>query len=446
MEKQQRSRAGLSTLNGSTHAMHRAPFAGARAILCRPMASRVFLPIAVVLSLGMLSPAARAYVHLGGKWPTSDGPVEYFISAAGVDDITDDTDEQAVQYAFRSWECVLCSDVQFRFMGHGPNEAANDGKSAVFWLEDEQTWIEQTGSGVDATLGIAMHYEGETYAESDIAFNGTHTWSSNEAVSATDIESVAVHEAGHFAGLGHSCTDDLEADCLSPEDSVMNPTYPGGLLRDPRADDQDGLCALYNKPKTECQGKKRLKERCERDCDCEDGLYCIPDGEGRMCSRSCDSNNASCPKGTGCVLGAESGGSQGFCLRNPESSKKSDGSVCSREQECDSGRCERHSVIGKLICTRACNGPEQCQPGFTCLEGACLLPSAGQGVPCLQDEPERRGWFAACGCQASAEGAGPGVILLTWVLWVGGRRGRHRSAGPPQEACKWGADVEDGPG
>src|SRR5689334_23187948 len=53
---------------------------------------------------------AAAYVLLDGHWDTNNGPVEYTIATAGSDDIADDSEITAVERAFGSWECVLCSN------------------------------------------------------------------------------------------------------------------------------------------------------------------------------------------------------------------------------------------------------------------------------------------------------------------------------------------------
>ncbi|MEW5851363.1 MAG: matrixin family metalloprotease [Myxococcota bacterium] len=376
--------------------------------------------LVALLSLSLM-PDARAFVHLGGHWPTEDGPVEYYISPQGSDDIADDSEIQAVKYSFRSWDCTQCDDgkynaIQFVYKGEGPNEAADDDKSSVFWLETAEEWQSQIGADISSTLGVTQHYEGGegvAYAESDIAFNGTHTWSTDEGASATDVESVSLHETGHFAGLGHPCTGTTEDTCLPVEQAVMYPTYPGGLYRTVLSDDKAGICALYTGRKDACEGKKRLKEACEMDCECESGLYCVPDGEARMCSRPCTTSNASCPKGTGCVIGADGDGDRGFCLRVGTDNKKLDGMVCSRDAECAAGVCRRNTVLNKNVCFTACSADTDCQHGFACRGGSCVLPNAGSGVTCPDESPEPDPLFPlppGCGgCQQSPEGS---------VLWA----------------------------
>ena len=69
------------------------------------------------------------------------------------------------------------------------------------------------------------------------------------------IETVAVHEFGHFLGLDHS----------RDENAVMFPTIVERVRRDLRADDLAGVRAIYG---------AGLGVSCERDGDCVDDEVC----------------------------------------------------------------------------------------------------------------------------------------------------------------------------
>lgn len=385
--------------------------------------------VAAAVLLGGPAPA-QAYTLLGGHWSADDGPVEYTISSTGSDDVQLDEVITAVKHAMRSWECQLCGDLQLRYVGDGPNSVTQDNTNAVFWLEDTGAWQAQTGASVQSTLGITFHYDSGVYSESDIAFNGAaHTWSADDTFSATDIESVAVHEIGHFVGLGHPCTDPQETDCLGPADAVMTPAYPGGDLRTPRADDVEGFCTVYTTPKTVCEGKQRLKETCERDCDCEEGLLCAPDGEARMCTRLCGAPQAKpCPLGTACVLSGGAGGDVGMCLRNRPDGKQLDGTVCTRngtDDRCETGTCGRARAVNQLVCFRGCTQDADCNPGYACMQNACVVATVDYGVPCGGGGDAPRG-----GCPGCSTGGGDAA---TWALggamWVYVARRRRRKGG-----------------
>ena len=63
----------------------------------------------------------------------------------------------------------------------------------------------------------------------------TYPWGINVALPGIDVESIALHEAGHGLGLGHFGP---------PPNAVMNPYYEG-IDQEPSAIDKAGLAALY---------------------------------------------------------------------------------------------------------------------------------------------------------------------------------------------------------
>ena len=81
---------------------------------------------------------------------------------------------------------------------------------------------------------LAVAWSGTTIDESDVAFNIRHSWSTDEAGSGIDIETVALHELGHVAGIGHS----------EVGGSIMEAVY-AGVRRVLTGDDIAALQALY---------------------------------------------------------------------------------------------------------------------------------------------------------------------------------------------------------
>jgi len=95
---------------------------------------------------------------------------------------------------------------------------------------NDVSWVELRGS---TTLAVA--WSGTSTDESDVAFNTKFNWTIDGAGTPYDIQTVALHEFGHVAGLGHS----------TESDSVMLPNY-GGVDRDLGDDDIAGLQFIYD--------------------------------------------------------------------------------------------------------------------------------------------------------------------------------------------------------
>jgi hypothetical protein len=105
--------------------------------------------------------------------------------------------------------------------------------------------------------------------ESDIFFNSAFPWSvaPNREAGKFDLESIALHEIGHFGGLGHSALGETELRAdggrrLLSAEAVMFPIAfsPGSTAaRGPKADDIAGMSDLY--PVRDYSSKGRLSGR-----------------------------------------------------------------------------------------------------------------------------------------------------------------------------------------
>ena len=175
-------------------------------------------------------------------------PVGYFVTNAGVPGVSPSDLQGAVARAFATWQAVPTASISYTFMGYTdalPGD--DDGMSTLGFVSspDMDRVLAATSFLVDSVTGELL--------ESDIFFNAAFPWSvapSGQAGS-YDLESVALHEIGHFSGLGHSALGVTEMVDGGREviatDAVMFPiAFPAGFLnRTLHDDDVAGISNIY---------------------------------------------------------------------------------------------------------------------------------------------------------------------------------------------------------
>jgi carboxypeptidase family protein/matrixin len=215
------------------------------------------ISVAAVAALACPQPAL-AYLKFGTqlngqqvtlKWAQT--PVRYFVSArssvpgVGVADF-----EAAVARAFARWQAVPTSAIAYTYGGLTVARPGEDDGSSTLGFESHPELdrvLASTSFLVDRVTGALM--------ESDIFFNSAFPWSVAPAGEANrfDLESIALHEIGHFSGLGHSALGETELRdgggrrVLSAE-AVMFPIAfsPGSIAgRELKADDIAGISDIY---------------------------------------------------------------------------------------------------------------------------------------------------------------------------------------------------------
>jgi hypothetical protein len=139
------------------------------------------------------------------RWP--DAPIRYFVSERDIPGVTAGEFRAAVRRATSTWEAVPGARLRFEDQGFTTAQPVGlDGRSTLGFLDrpDLDRVLGATSLLVDAETGALV--------EADIFFNTRFGWSVAPQGDAgrVDLESVVLHELGHFIGLGHSAIGETE--------------------------------------------------------------------------------------------------------------------------------------------------------------------------------------------------------------------------------------------
>lgn len=171
----------------------------------RSVAKAVFLLLAVSLSL--FTPVvlgSPGYRYLGIHWNTAPGgTVAYEINQNGCPDIPGDSEFNAVQQAFQTWEDDPSSCIDFSYVGTTSRmpTLATTGDYHQHDNHNVLGWANMGNNGYNALTAIYPASDSVTILEEDTYFNTYYRWSTSGAQDALDVQNVATHEAGHFLQL-----------------------------------------------------------------------------------------------------------------------------------------------------------------------------------------------------------------------------------------------------
>lgn len=220
------------------------------------MNRRPCLGLGIMLVTLVVAPT-QGYLKIGvsdgtttrvASWPLL--PIRYFVTDRAGGGLSAADLRGAIGRAVETWEAVPTSSVAFEFVGFTlAPPGAEDGLSTIGFLDRPD--LERT---LAVTEFLIDEFTGEI-VESDIFFNTSVSWSvaSGGEAGRFDLETVAVHEAGHLLGLSHSAIGETE---LRPDGNrrvtaagtVMFPIAfaPGSIeLRTLQPDDVAGASDLY---------------------------------------------------------------------------------------------------------------------------------------------------------------------------------------------------------
>lgn len=177
------------------------------------------------------SPFPQTFVYNGIHWPGPNPMGEVYRVNTTTNEVAPAAFLQAVRNAAANWTNVGCSYFVFPYGGTTTVQTVgNDGTNVVVW-----------GALPAGILGRTTYWyytDSGEIVEADMMLNTLYDWAAGNTVPSGrfDVESVVLHEFGHWLSLGHD----------SEPAAVMYAGLPPGVKkRKLHASDIAGICHIY---------------------------------------------------------------------------------------------------------------------------------------------------------------------------------------------------------
>lgn len=234
---------------------------------------------------------------------------------------------------------------------------ANDMTNNVIWLSGSQWRYSALTLGLTTTTYYTATGQ---IIDGDMELSNNVLWANDGRASYYDMESVVLHEAGHFLGLDHtgSGVAVMYANVLE-----------GEVKRVLQSPDNNDVCTVY--AASGGQG-----DPCSTAATCTMGRVCEgATGQAqKICTQDCTGAGQACPTGYTCQASTA-----GFaCL--PQIGASDHCKFCAGGPDCSTGVCLRDSDTGVTWCSSTCTGNAQCPADNTCV----MTSSGGYCVPNTQ--------------------------------------------------------------
>lgn len=325
---------------------------------------------ALGLACVMSAVPVGAFTRTGGVWRTL--PVNWYWNPSTVPPSLGGADfgRMALEAGFATWASAPCTVFTARNAGMTTVVRGNarDRTNTLAWISG--SWPAELGA-VNTVIGVTLPVSsGGANIDADIMFNNVgFTWSLDGRRGTVDTQSIAVHEEGHFLGLGHSTV---------PSSSIMYPSYPGRPSRVMSSDDTNGVCTLY--PRTggttpdagAAPDASTPADPCNAITSCGE---CTPQATCGWCGalNRCMTGNA-----TSATVGTCPGGWAPYPMNCTATSDAGAGSspfggACRVGSDCASGGPCVSISMGTPFCSQRCIDDCTCPRGYRCVMASATL-------------------------------------------------------------------------